>query len=177
RLGQRTGFTSTLVRVIQENDCEICHIQFDINKEDRQKRLYSHGVLQFQLAIQSQCKSDAYAGHLKSYNKEVELQDVEIHAKGYAEWYSRGRALESNIRLALQENGELLLAKLRALLNERPVPNLWLMRNGLSTSSGRINCWGNHIPTPQSVILNDSLSKSITRYLAKVLSLYGLDDS
>lgn len=177
RLGQRTGFTSTLVRAIQEKDEMICHIQFDINKEDRQKRLYTHGILQFQLVTYSNSKTDAYAGYLKSYNKEIELQDVEIHAKGYAEWHSKGRNLENNTRLALEENGELLLAKLKALLNARPLPTLWLTKDAMSTSTGRINCWGNHIPTPQSVILNESLSQSITRYLTKVLSLYGLDES
>ena len=177
RLGQRTVFTSTLVRAIQDKDEIICCIQFDINKEDRPKRLYSHGVLQFQLVTHSNCttSNDVYAGYLQSYNKEVELQDVDIHARGYAEWHSKGRVLDNSIRFALQENGELLLAKLKALLNDRPLPTLWLTKDPMSP--GRINCWGNHIPTPQSVILKESLSASINKYLTKVLSLFGLDES
>jgi 2-polyprenyl-3-methyl-5-hydroxy-6-metoxy-1,4-benzoquinol methylase len=176
RLGERTGFTSTLVRAIQETDEPICHIQLDINKEDPGKRFYSHGILQFQLVCHPQYKGDVYAGNFKSYNKEAELQDVEVHAKGYAEWYKKGDFDEDEIRLQLQRSGELLFAKLKSLSNTRPLPSLWTWSDAtLLLPSDRTNCWGNRIPTPQSVMLRESLRPAIARYLENVLSLYGLD--
>lgn len=173
-LSERTGFTSTLVRGAQNNNETICHIMFDIDEDDQKKRTYSHGVLQFQLigcAADNKDK-DAYVGYLKSYTKELELQDVVVRARGYAEWHSKGCVPERAIKPILEESGELLFAKFTTVLNAMPPPVLWIS----SEPPDNRNIWKQDIPTPQSVILNDELRPFVERYLDTVLTLLGLND-
>jgi len=177
RVGQRTGFTSTLVRGIQNNKETICHIQFDINKEDRRKRYYSHGALQFQLTRNAigETANDVYAGYLESYNKDAELQSVVVRAKGYAEWNSKGCVPEGDLKAVLQQRGTFLFANLELIKKLTPPPALWV--DNTPMSSNKANIWKHDIPTPQSVILNDDLRPFVERYLSNVLTAFGLDDS
>ena len=172
------GFTSALVRCTKDKDEEVtCHIHFDINSEDWEKRTYHHGVLQFQLANNTAANTDkdTYAGYLQSHQKELELQEVEVLAKGYAEWHKKGCVAENEIYTVLEKNGEMLFAKLNAMLSTPPLPPLWKTKEHMS--SNKANIWGHHIPTPQAVILNPKLRTYINGYLSKVLALFGLKDS
>ncbi len=45
----RVGFKSVLVYATQEGGETTCHIRFNIDEQDHQKRLYRHGHLRFQL--------------------------------------------------------------------------------------------------------------------------------
>jgi 2-polyprenyl-3-methyl-5-hydroxy-6-metoxy-1,4-benzoquinol methylase len=173
----RVRFTSSVIRGTRVNSDEeltTCHIRFSIDESDRAKRLYRRGLLEFQLYKNPiiDGRRDSYAGYLQSTNKDVELQDVEVEAKGYAEWFCKATPSEAQLLESLGKSGDLLFHKL-AILKTLPEPELWQAREHLR--SGRINCWGHHIPTPQSVILNAALRVQIEAYLGKVLRLYGLD--
>jgi SAM-dependent methyltransferase len=168
------GFTSTLVRGTREKDDTICHIHYDINTGDSAKRLYKHGLLQFQLLPSAlvNTNKDAYAGSMRStHKKDGELREMEVRAKGYAEWHSKKSMVGNEIQVELSKNGEILLAKLNGLLNTEPRPPLW---KDEPTSNGKTNVWGHHIPTPQSVILDEELAPYIDRLLSKILALNGL---
>ena len=64
---------------------------------------------------------DAYAGES---NKEADLQEVEVRAKGYAEWLSKGCVAESAIPATTEKYGDVLSARLNALLNLETLPTL-----------------------------------------------------
>jgi SAM-dependent methyltransferase len=185
RVGDSAGFTSVLVHCSKEAGEEItCHIHFNINPEDSGKRTYHHGVLIFQLVTNATASTDKdvyagflmshkneglFVGYLKSHKKDSELNEKEVRAKGYAEWYCKGCVSEKNIHGVLEENGDMLFAKLDGML-EDPPPPLWK-----SMDHYIINYWNRQIPTPQSVILNHKLHTQINEYLSKVLALFGLD--
>jgi len=176
-LGERAGFTSTLVRGIQKDNETICRILFDIDEKDWDKRHYRHGVLQFQLDESHGAKgtNDAYAGYLNSFTRDVELESIGVRAKGYAEWHRKGCIAEKDIEPVLKENGGLLFAKLDGMLNAPLPPTLWKAKDHMPAETS--NFWKHNIPTPQSVILNQSLRPAIDRYLNAVLTAYGMDDS
>src|ERR1035438_672556 len=126
----RVGFTSTQVYSTQENGETTCHIRFTIDKDDSAKRLYRHGLLQFRLVhTQSQTVTtgdrEAYAGYLQSMHRGVEIQEVGVQSKGYAEWWGKGIIGEDEIQAALRRQGDVLFAKLNAPLNAIPAPTLW----------------------------------------------------
>jgi hypothetical protein len=170
------GFKSTLVRGTKEEDGNTtCHIRFDINTGDSAKRFYRHGLLQFQLVPNSifDTDKDTYAGSLRStHSKEVELQEMEVRAKGYAEFHSKGRVNRQTVENTLSQSGDILLARLKALTKSTPRPPLWTATEARPIN--KINSWGHHIPTPQSILLDEEMKPYIDRVLYKILSLNGL---
>jgi hypothetical protein len=170
------GFTSTFVRGLQNGEAPGCKIFFDINEEDREKRLYRHGILEFESVKDPLVSSneDAYAGFLRSRRNEVELEDVEVRAKGYAEWHANGCVDPSELQLVLQKKGAILGAKLKGLLGNSPAPTLWKASEHMKPVT--VNVWKHNIPMPQSVMLNPRLSPHVGKYLSKVLGLFGLND-
>ena len=177
-IDSRVGFTSTQVCATEENGETTCQIRFSIDKEDLSKRLYRHGLLQFRLtntegrtAVSK--GSDVYAGYLRSMHKDIEIQEVEVQSRGYAERFSRGNLVERDVQATLAGHGEVLFARLNALLKATPAPSLWKARDYMR--SNHKNVWGHQIPTPQSVILNPTLYPHVDKFLSKVLALIGLD--
>ena len=169
------GFRSTLVRgTKQEDGNTTCHIQFNINSGDSAKRFYRHGLLQFQLVPNTafDTDKDTYAGSLRStHSREVELQEMEVRARGYAELHSKGPVKRNEIETELSQSGDILLARLKALAKLKPRPPLWTDE---PRPINKINSWGHHIPTPQSVILDEEMVPYIDRVLQKILALNGL---
>lgn len=164
----RVGFKSSQI-FGSENESEItCHIRYDINEEDWEKRFYRHGYLQFRLSKAVEVSEPkVFAGYLESSH-----EDVEIRSKGIAEKYSYGIIPEAEIRSSFTEGGGVLFTKLSALLREIPPPTLWKNKDHMRPNI--INVWGHHIPTPQSVILSQALRPHIEGLLSKILNLLGL---
>ena len=175
-LGKKTGYTSTFVRGTQLENETTCHIEFDINAEDQKERYYKHGVLIFRLARKMDKKEkDSYAGYLKSKRDEMELQDVEVRGRGYAERFQNTCLSEEEIRPVLTDWGNRLVTRLEEMERKMPLPSLWV-ENAMKPYI-KINQWDHRIPTPQSAILDEKLNQHITRYLNKVLLLFGLNDA
>lgn len=175
-IDSRAGFTSTEVHGTKETEETTCHIHFDIDTADWDKRNYHYGILRFQLANGdvTNTTSDTYAGYVLSTNKDLEPSPkaVDVHARGYAERCSRGPLVESDIQAKLASDGHLIFAKLDTMLKSVPTPNLWKSRDRMYIS--KPNVWKHQIPPPQSVILNATLRPYIDQYLDKVLALFGL---
>lgn len=174
----RVGFQSTQVRGTQENGEITCHIRFNINDEDLAKRFYRHGLLQFRLTSAPWLTSiieggDTYAGYLQSIQREIEIPGVDVRSRGYAEWYSSGRLIETKMEEALALYGSELLDKLDRVLTASPLPTLWRGRDQMQ--SNETNFWKVPIPTPQSIILNEKLYPHIDKLLSEVLVLVGVD--
>ncbi len=176
-VNSRVGFKSTQVRGTEEDGETTCLIRFNIDKEDLAKRLYRHGLLQFRSAnadgrTANGKDNDVYVGYLLSSQKDAEIQDVEVQSEGYAERYSKGKLIETDIQEALRKQGEVLFARLDAMQSMIPSPTLWRAKDHMH--SNKTNIWGHQIPTPQSVILNEKLRPHIDGFLNKVLALNGL---
>jgi SAM-dependent methyltransferase len=176
-IDSRVGFKSTDVRGTEENGGTSCRIRFNINEEDSSKRLYRHGLLQFQLADADgrfglNKNIDVYAGYLQSTHRDIEIQDVGFRSKGYAEWYCKGHVAEDDMQTILRRRGRELFARLDDLLDMAPPPPLWRGKDQMPSDTK--NIWGHQIPTPQSVVLNDRLRPKIDDFLNKVLALNGL---
>ena len=176
-IDSRAGFTSTEVRGTKETEEATCHIHFDIDPADWNKRNYHYGVLRFQLANGDATNTsyDTYAGYLLSTNKDLEPSPkaVDVHARGYAELYSKGILVESDVQAKLASEGRVVFAKLDTMLKSVPTPNLWKSEDRMYTS--KPNIWKHQVPPPQSVILNPTLRAYIDQYLDKVLALFGLN--
>ena len=166
------GFTSTQVRGTKEKEDVTCHIRFEINSADASKRFYRYGVLQFRLVGDAgdQQDNDAYAGYLQSMHRDI--QDVEVHAKGYAERCNRETCTSNDIQAILAKQGDPLFGRLDALLNASSQPSLWGAKDQMASSTE--NTWGLQVPSPQSAILNHTLRPHIDGFLNKVLSAFGL---
>jgi SAM-dependent methyltransferase len=157
-----------------------CFIRFKINPEDWEKRTYHHGILQFRLdktsgTFDEESLKDSYAGYLKSTHTEAELENIEIHSKGYAEWHSKGRLYEDAIERSLKKHGEELFAKLRRMMITRPIPRLW--EGAKEKQLTQKNVWGLDIPLPQTTILDQTLRPYINQLLISVLGLVGMDEA
>jgi len=174
-LGKRTRFTSTVVRATQIENKPTCHIEFTIDVEDQKERYYRHGVLLFRLSEKIEKREkDSYAGYLKSKRDEAELQDVEVRGRGYAETHVKKCLSEEEIRPILTTLGNRLVTRLEEMERTMPLSSLWI-ENAIKPYI-KINQWDHRIPTPQSAMLDDVLLPHITRYLSKVLALFGLTD-
>lgn len=175
-LDSAVTFRSTYVRGIKNKESgeTTCYIRYDL---DTPKRFYRHAVLEFRLVppLSLHQKVDTYAGYLRSTNSDLELQDVQVRGKGYAERYQKGLVPEDEIRAILGKRAFSLQASLEAMLNG-PIPTLWKERKDVHVSE-LTNCWGHKIQTPQCVILNPLLRPFIEKYISRVLTLYGVDDS
>jgi SAM-dependent methyltransferase len=173
----RVGFTSTHVRGTKEGKEATCHIRFNINREDSSKRLYRHGLLRFRLVDRNRYAlsegRDLYAGYLQSTRRDAEIPDIEVRSMGIAEWNSAGDFTEDEAEVALRKRSPLLFATLDAMIRHRPLPSLWQDKDDQMNST-KTNYWGQPIPTPQSVMLNEGLRPQIDAFLAKVLGLNGL---
>jgi hypothetical protein len=173
----RVGFTSTHVYSTTKDAETTCHIRFNIDRQDSSKRLYRHGLLQFRL-LQDSLKAlsdgrDVYAGYLQSTRNDAEIPDVEVRSVGIAEWNSTGDFDEDEVQTTLRKRSYLLFAALDFMLRMRPLPSLWQDKDDQMTPD-KTNFWGQRIPSPQAVMLNDRLRPHIDGYLAKVLALNGL---
>jgi SAM-dependent methyltransferase len=173
-INSRVGFMSTQVRGTKDSEETTCHIRFSIDPDDSKKRFYRYGLLQFQLAngIVTDTTCDVYSGYLRSTNKDIEVDAVDVQAKGYAERCTKGLLVESQVQTKLASYGQVLFARLDTMLKSVPAPHLWKARDRMYTS--KTNIWGHQIPTPQSVILNPTLNPYVERYLNTVLTLIGL---
>jgi SAM-dependent methyltransferase len=173
-INSRVGFKSTQVRGTEDDGETTCHIRFNINSEDSEKRLYRHGLLQFRIANCNVANDDGdvYAGYLESTQTKSEMQDIGVRSQGYAELYSKGRLVESDVQAALARRGNVIFVGLDALLKSIPQPTLWTAKDHMY--SNKTNYWGHQIPTPQSVILNEELYPHIEKLLSNVLALIGL---
>ena len=176
----RVGFTSTQIYSTAEEGETTCHIRFNINKADLEKRLYKHGHLQFRLVNHNGHNSerkerDVYAGYLRSMRELQEVQDVEVKSKGYAEWWSKGELEEGDLQNILRNEADALFFRLDRMLRTTPFPSLW--QNKDSMPANKVNSWGHSIPTPQAVLLDDTLSPHVENFLKAVLALYGLDNT
>jgi SAM-dependent methyltransferase len=173
-INSRVAFASTQVRGTKEHEETTCHIRFDIDLDDANKRFYRQGLLQFRLAAGcvTSATCDAYSGYLRSANKDVEAEAVDVQAKGYAERCAKGLPLESDIQAKLTAYGQVLFARLDTMLKSVPPPTLWKAKGHMYMN--KTNIFGHQIPTPQSVILNPTLRPCVDRYLTKVLTLMGL---
>jgi SAM-dependent methyltransferase len=186
KLSDRQGFKSDYVYGTQDDDEETtCHIQFTLDKsqKDGGSRLYRHGLLQFRLVdwgedVVGKGSTDAYVGYLQSTQKPWELRDVEVRSKGYTELLGKGVIPEDEVKLALTRKGDVLFGNLDLILRTTPQPSLWPPEDPMLPENGvtlrKTNYWGDHIPTPQSVILKDELRPHIDKLLTKMLALTGL---
>lgn len=176
-LASRVGFTSTNVWATKMEQCNTCHIRYNIDPRDENKRLYRHGLLQFQWLEPGGAgrpgEAGTYCGYLRSTNRDLEAGTVTVQAKGYAEWYSKGVMSEESVHAALTDSGPELFKRLRNLKDRDPAPRLW-EEQWSEEAIMKTNYWGLQIPTPQSAILRSSLQSQVDAYLSKVLGIMGL---
>jgi SAM-dependent methyltransferase len=180
QLSARVRFESTQVHGNMEKEEAACHIYFNINAADVDKRSYDHGVLLFRLDKTARPNAsqgpDIYAGFLQATYKDTEGRDVNVRSEGYAEWYSNTRPSPSDMEGMLGARGNALLAALEAMLTASSQPTLWEQMRAKERDYMEKNTWGLEIPTPQTVVLNPELGPYIDRLLTQMLSLCGLDD-
>jgi 2-polyprenyl-3-methyl-5-hydroxy-6-metoxy-1,4-benzoquinol methylase len=180
RISNRVGFRSTQVHGVEVNGETTCEIRFTINEDDQDNRNYRHGLLQFRLTNPSRRSTraeivDAYAGYLRNTRNDVEIQDVDVRGRGYAEWCAKGKLSEDDAQAILGRSGDVLFGKLDHMLQSTPWPSLW--RNRVLQSSNKFNVWRDEIPTPQSVLLDPKMEPYIDKLLQRVLTLYGLNNA
>jgi ubiquinone/menaquinone biosynthesis C-methylase UbiE len=179
QIDSRVGFRSTQVfGTKNDKDITTCYIRYTIEQEDSSKRNYHHGILRFRLVngeSPNKSNKDVYAGHLRSMQKDFEIPDVDVHSKGYAEWYSKGDLEEDRICRALGGEAPGLLLKLKQMRKYRPWPTLWQEAES-EVIVTKTNFWRLQIPTPQTIIQNKTVYPYVERYLNKALSLVGLND-
>jgi len=172
----RVGFRSIRVYGIEEDGETTCYIRFNIDHGDLTKRLYRHGLLQFRFTEthvgRGEDRRDTYAGYLQSTHKDLEIQDVGIRSRGYAEWWGKGTLVEDEVQAVLRAQGDVLFAKLNSMLGNVPPPSLWRAKDHAEPTKS--NFWGHKIPTPQAVVLNSDLRPYVDAFLNNVLGAYGL---
>jgi SAM-dependent methyltransferase len=169
----RVRFSSTGVTGSKEGSETTCHIRFKIDEADSSRRFYKHGVLQFRLDKSSSLSVSRSGKGLDQYAGFLEAHEVGVRFRGYAEWLRKGPVTEQNIIDELKSRGGSLVDSFQELLKASPQPTLW---EGIVGECMLTNYWGHNIPTPQSVVLNDSLKPYIDRLLSKMLRLAGFDD-
>jgi len=177
----RVRFESSKVYGSKEREETTCHIEFQINPADAEKRFYDHGVLLFRLDKTARPNpgegSDRYAGFLQATYKDSEGRDVNVRSEGYAEERHMDQELGvQDTEAALARRGNGLLATIEAMLAAPTQPTLWEEMREKEKDYVEVNNWGLKIPTPQSVVLNAQLKPYIDRLLSRMLSLCGLDE-
>jgi hypothetical protein len=161
RISNRVGFRSTQVHGVEVNGETTCEIRFTINEDDQDNRNYRHGLLQFRLTNPSRRSTraeivDAYAGYLRNTRNDVEIQDVDVRGRGYAEWCAKGKLSEDDAQAILGRSGDVLFGKFGPHATEHAVA---VLMAPTECSSPLINstCGRDEIPTPQSVLLDPKM--------------------
>lgn len=155
-----------------------CVVLFEIAEKDRNTRLYSYGLFEFELLEVTRDGVDAYVGTMRSTRKNPALPDaIGLFGTGYAERYERCIPDTERIQRALQDRGETLIERLKEMHDpKREVPPLW--EEARMARHQEKNYWDNAIPTPQSVMLacesQPPLKRCIEQYLSNVLVAWGL---
>jgi len=172
----RVRFKSTLVFGKQKkNGTTICTIEYNIDPRDADKRTYHHGILEFSPLKESITGREPYVGFLQSTNREGTRTEVKLSAKGYAELMCR-RLLdeqdEPEIRTALREKGEQMFHDFEYLQNRPSLPELWDRKEDHSDR----NIWQHSYPSPQSVLLSESLRVYVDKVFDTILDLNGFTD-
>jgi hypothetical protein len=169
----RVRFKSTLVFGKKEkNGGTSCRIEYKIDPRDADKRTYHNGILEFSPLQESRAGRESYVGFLQSTNREGSRTEVELSAKGYAELNCRRVLDDQEIRAALSERGEQMFHDFDYLQNRPSLPELWDRKEDRSDK----NIWRHSYPSPQSVLLSESLRAHVDRVLDTILVLNGLTD-
>lgn len=174
------SYTSTHAYGTKKSSETMCNIRFGIDEEDRDKRNFERGLLQFQLVrpVDPSRRVDQYAGYMRSARlncNDPEI-DIAVRCKGYAE--KLNSPVNGPIEDTLEIQGAHLFGELDILLSQetRP-PRLWKCADKDKLKFDLTNSFGLIIPSPQSVLLDGRVATFIDAALNKMLMRPGIAQS